>query len=92
LLSRTAPIRFALRQFAEGQKLKAEIRKLIITYGRKIILQIQKLMGRYSLIGDRQFFEPENFPWCRDIEANWQTIRQELDEVMQHLAKLQPAT
>ena len=84
LLSRTAPIRFALRQFAEGQKLKAEIRKLIMTYGRKIILQVQKLMGRYSLIGDRQFFGSENFPWSREIEANWQTIRQELDEVMQH--------
>ena len=55
-----------------------------MTYGRKIILQVQKLMGRYSLIGDRQFFGPVNFPWSREVEANWTTIRQELDEVMQH--------
>lgn len=57
-------------------------------YGRKIILRVQKLMGRYSLIGDRQFFDPKNFPWSREIEANWKTIRDELDEVMQYQDQL----
>ena len=68
--------------------MKAQIRNWILTYGRKIILQVQKLMGRYSLIGDHQFFEPENFPWCRQVEADWRTIREELDTVMQHREQL----
>jgi aspartyl/asparaginyl beta-hydroxylase (cupin superfamily) len=68
--------------------LKAEIRRLVMRHGRKIILQVQKLMGRYSLIGDHQFFAAEAFPWSREIEANWQTIRQELNEVMLHIDQL----
>ena len=32
--------------------------------------------------GDRTFFEPEEFPWVRSIEAEWRTIRRELDALM----------
>ena len=40
-------------------------------------------MGRYSLVGDHEFFAAESFPWCREIEANWKELRAELDTVMQ---------
>jgi ornithine lipid ester-linked acyl 2-hydroxylase len=66
----------------------ATARRWILGFGRKIILQIQKLMGRYSLIGDHQFFSPEKFPWHRHVEDNWQTIRAELDRVMQRHEQL----
>ena len=32
----------------------------------------------------RTFFEPEEFPWVAEVEAEWKTIRKELDELMQH--------
>ena len=41
-------------------------------------------MGRYSLIGDHQFFDPAMFPWAGEVEAGWRTIRAELDMVMRH--------
>jgi beta-hydroxylase len=32
--------------------------------------------------GDQTFFEPEAFPWVAEIEAEWKTIRKELDALM----------
>lgn len=32
--------------------------------------------------GDKTFFEPEEFPWVRSIEAEWKIIRGELDALM----------
>jgi ornithine lipid ester-linked acyl 2-hydroxylase len=29
--------------------------------------------------GERKFFEPEEFPWVAGVEAEWKTIRKELD-------------
>jgi ornithine lipid ester-linked acyl 2-hydroxylase len=31
---------------------------------------------------DRTFFEPEEFPWTAQIEAEWKSIRRELDALM----------
>jgi aspartyl/asparaginyl beta-hydroxylase (cupin superfamily) len=64
--------------------LNAKLKNFVRTRGRKIIQKIQILMGRYSLVGDHQFFSAEEFPWCQKLEAGWQTIREELDEVLTH--------
>ena len=34
--------------------------------------------------GTKTFFEPEEFPWVSEIEAEWKTIRKELDALMVH--------
>lgn len=39
-------------------------------------------MGRYSLIGDHEFFSPGQFPWVAQLEANSAVIREELDHVL----------
>lgn len=59
-----------------------KLKEFILVRGRKIIKKIQVLMGRYSLVGDQQFFSRDQFPWCKELEANWRTIREELDEVL----------
>lgn len=41
-----------------------------------------------STVGNPAFFEPETFPWVRTLEANWRTIREELDEVLKHRDEL----
>jgi aspartyl/asparaginyl beta-hydroxylase (cupin superfamily) len=51
---------------------------------RKLLQQVQKQIGRASLIGDEAFFAKEQFPWARELEANWHVIRKELEEVLQH--------
>ena len=61
-----------------------KLKEFILVRGRKIIKKVQVLMGRYSLVGDQQFFSPDQFSWCKELEANWRTIRKELDEVLIH--------
>ena len=62
----------------------AKAKKFIIKRGRNLLKKIQVLMGRYSLVGDQEFFSPAQFPWSRELEGNWLTIREELDEVLTH--------
>ena len=64
-------------------KLKTDFRQLVLKNGRKVLQQIQKGIGRASLIGDRPFFAREQFPWADEIERNWKTIREELDTILQ---------
>ena len=64
--------------------MNAKLKDFVLTRGRRVIKRIQVLMGRYSLVGDHQFFSATQFPWCAQLEANWGTIRQELDEVLTH--------
>jgi beta-hydroxylase len=65
-------------------KLNANLKKFIIKRGRNLLRKIQVLMGRYSLVGDQEFFSPAQFPWSKELEGNWLTIRAELDEVLTH--------
>jgi len=65
---------------------------MVIGCGQQTLLQIHKLIGRYSLIGDRPFFSPQQFPWHESLTSNWGTIRAELEEVLkkrEHLPNIQ---
>ena len=48
----------------------------------KLLQGIERATVRYSEVGDKTFFEPEDFPWVQYLEDNWQTIRAELDEIL----------
>jgi aspartyl/asparaginyl beta-hydroxylase (cupin superfamily) len=41
-------------------------------------------LGRFSLVGNRPFFDSDQFPWTESLEAGWQEIQQELWEVLSH--------
>lgn len=38
-----------------------------------------------ALDGDRTFFDQADFPWTRQVEADWKEIRRELDQVLSAL-------
>jgi beta-hydroxylase len=52
------------------------------------VKQIESLVPEYSLVGDSVFFTPEQFPWSKNLEANWHLIRQELDGVLERVGEL----
>jgi ornithine lipid ester-linked acyl 2-hydroxylase len=54
----------------------------------KIVNYLESLVPKYSLVGDSVFFSNEQFPWADHLEANWQTIRQELDQVLPYAEAL----
>lgn len=39
-------------------------------------------LGRFSPVGDRPFFDADQFAWTRDLEASWRMIREELEAVL----------
>lgn len=50
-----------------------------------MIKQMVKGVAEHFLFyrdADRTFFEPEEFPWVAEVEAEWKMIRKELDELM----------
>lgn len=49
-----------------------------------VVKTLESLVPEYSLVGDSTFIDPKYFPWTQTLEANWQLIRQELDQVMEH--------
>ncbi len=49
----------------------------------KLGRQLEQWVARQSQIGEAAFFPADTFPWARTLEANWQTIRAELDSVLE---------
>lgn len=64
--------------------MKVSLRKPVMKYGRKLLHQVHKGIGRASLVGDAPFFSPAQFPWAEELENNWRVIRAELDQVLEH--------
>jgi beta-hydroxylase len=56
--------------------------ELTIAVGERILAPIERFIGRRSLVGDATFFPNERFPWIEQVEANWLTIREELEGVL----------
>lgn len=71
------------------QNIKLNFRNVIIYgFGERLIWQLEKLIPRYSLIGDTPFFERQQFDWVPELESNWQAVRKELDEILKYTNKL----
>lgn len=46
----------------------------------KLILEL--LNAQWSLVGDHFFFDTNQFSWIENLEANWRTIRSELENLL----------
>ena len=49
---------------------------------------LERLIAKNSKVSNSVFFDVEKFPWAKDLEANWMTIRQELDGVLERVDEL----
>ncbi len=54
-----------------------------IAAGERILAPIERFIGQRSLVGDGTFFDNDRFPWIAEVEANWQTIREEMLRVLE---------
>ncbi len=66
-----------------GKTLWERTVELTIVAGERILAPIERFIGKRSLVGDATFFPNERFPWIGEIEANWTTIREELEKVLE---------
>ena len=56
---------------------------LTIAVGERVLAPVERFIGKRSLVGDATFFPLERFPWVGELEANWTTIRAELEQVLE---------
>jgi beta-hydroxylase len=54
------------------------------TLGFTLLKRVEALVAQTSLVGTTPFLAPDAFPWTQTLEANWTTIRAELDRVLEH--------
>jgi beta-hydroxylase len=52
--------------------------------GDRLLRVIDRIIAKYSLIPNQPFFDPDDFAWVAPVEAEWKTIRRELDDVLSY--------
>ncbi|MGI8557133.1 MAG: aspartyl/asparaginyl beta-hydroxylase domain-containing protein [Solirubrobacteraceae bacterium] len=63
--------------------MRERIVNLTVLVGERILWQLERLIARASLVGNRTFLDIEDFPWAARIEQDWELIRAELDGVLE---------
>ena len=58
-------------------------RRLSVTLGLWIIKRIERALIKYSRVPDTPFLAPDEFPWVAALEAEWQPIRAELEQLLE---------
>lgn len=51
-------------------------------FEKRMFPYMERLVKKRSKVGDHTFFDAEMFPWIGELEAYWQEIRTELDQVL----------
>jgi aspartyl/asparaginyl beta-hydroxylase (cupin superfamily) len=52
--------------------------------GDRILKRVNRALARGSELPDQPFYDPAEFAWVGELEANWKLIRSELDQVLAH--------
>ncbi len=70
------------------KELKKRLRKGGKRAARSVIAWVGRVVARESLIPDRPVANVDHFPWAAELEANYDTIRAELDRVLERRQSL----
>jgi ornithine lipid ester-linked acyl 2-hydroxylase len=66
-----------------GRSLWERTVELTVSVGERVLAPVERFIGRRSLVGDETFFPNDRFPWIAEVEASWETIREELEAVLE---------
>jgi len=58
--------------------------RLSVAIGLKVVKRVERVLMYFSNLEDQPFLKPGDFPWVKPLEENWQTIRSELEHILQH--------
>lgn len=67
---------------------KAKSRQFVLAQGEKSFRQLEKIIDRFSLIGNCTFFDTQQYEWVANLESNWLIIRKELDGLLKNIHKI----
>lgn len=63
-------------------------RKYIKRQGKRLFKAIDRYFARQSLVPNDPVLDPAHFPWVRELERNWETVRSEILNLLQHRNEL----
>ena len=86
------PLTHPLRETHEmvAATLKQGFGRGLVKFGRRIRKPLDRVLTRYSRVGNPPVFERGTFAWADELEANWQAIRDEALAVMANDANTPP--
>ena len=73
---------------ATGDRIREKLVQGSVAFGEAVLPPLERWLARHSAVGDRPFFDVDEFPWARRLEDNWQVIRAELDRVLEDQEQL----
>jgi len=66
------------------ERFRIRRRKRVKRLGKRLIRQMAGFLGRQSLVEDVPVLDRHLFPFLDEIEANWETIRDEIKPLLRH--------
>ncbi len=66
----------------------SDLREASLNLGEAAVYGLEGWLLRSSAVPTTPFLDPEIFPWTKVLEAGWQDIRADLDDVLRHRADL----
>ena len=58
--------------------------RLSVAIGLWIIKRVERVLMHFSMFDDKPFLDPADFAWVNSLEANWKSIRSELEHILEH--------
>ena len=58
--------------------------KAFVKFGKRLRKSLNRIIARYSLVGNPPVFEDGVFKWTGDLETNWKTILAEAQSLMEN--------
>jgi ornithine lipid ester-linked acyl 2-hydroxylase len=75
---------------SEGPRvtMRERIGAAAFSLAKRIVWGLDAFFARHSTVGDRAFFNVEDFDWAPAVEADWRKVRADLDALLPHAAHL----
>jgi aspartyl/asparaginyl beta-hydroxylase (cupin superfamily) len=61
---------------------RAKVLEYTERFGARALETLEQLVGRSSAVPDTRYFRTDGIAWIEHLEANWKTMRRELDDVL----------
>ena len=75
-------------QNEEYRKADYETKEYANGFIASFIKMVENFNVRFSKHGNPPIYENSTFPWVKEIEDNWEKIREEIDQVMERREEL----
>lgn len=63
-------------------------KKYVRRYGKRLLRSLDRYFARQSLVPTAPVLDPRLFPWTAELEAEWQAVRRELEQLLKRREEL----